>query len=148
MFFSSLFHFILWYFSSPSFWLSFLQFKSHSEFLWIHWNEVKHSEMTWIVFRFFQQTFSLLLKLLFFWFKFSFFILWAVWSLEAYPRYKRKLLDKWNCWYFHAISRSLYDWKLSALNFNVCWFHIEKSTHKFVQLPSINTRNLCVFTEH
>lgn len=29
-----------------------LQFKSHCEFLWIHWNEVKHFGMTLIVFHF------------------------------------------------------------------------------------------------
>lgn len=47
MFFSSLLHFG-WNSSSSS----FLQFKSHSEFLWIHRNEVKHSGMTLIVFFF------------------------------------------------------------------------------------------------
>lgn len=55
VFFSSLFHFILISHLRVS-GFSFLQFKSHSEFLWIHWNEVKHSGMTLIVFAFFLNS--------------------------------------------------------------------------------------------
>lgn len=65
MFFSSLFHFrgFLFFFASLcSTLIAFLQFKSHSEFLWIHWNEVKHSGMTLIVFFFASCLFCLSLR--------------------------------------------------------------------------------------